>query len=136
MQSMWRICLLITLGTSTVDTPGLYNITTETSMPHLEENLRYTIERGQRCFGGDDFASAFPILHHPSLAGCQLREQSRDSSTLSYLLVCDRSAGITGTATWSLEQRSIRGTLEVKLGGKNMTFSQRITGNPVGNCPR
>lgn len=135
MQSMWRSCLLLALGASTVDSPRLYDITTETSMPHLEENLRYTLERSQRCLGRDDFATAFPVLRHPSLAGCKLREQSRDDSMLSYLLVCERSAGTTGTATWRLEDHSVRGTLTVKPGGKNMTFSQRVTGTLIGACP-
>lgn len=136
MQSIWHICLLLTLSAAAVVSPRLYDITTETSMPNLEENLRYTIERSQRCLGRDDFATAFPVLHHPSLAGCKLREQSFDENTLSYRLVCDRSSGTTGTATWRLGEHSIRGTLNVKLGGKNMTFSQSITGRPVGQCPR
>jgi hypothetical protein len=135
VQSIWHICLLLTLGTSMVDSPRLYDVTTETSMPHLEENLRYTIERGQHCLGRDDFASAFPILHHPSLAGCKLREQSHDADTLSYQLVCERSTGTTGTAQWRLGEHSIHGTLNVKLGGKNMTFSQGITGRLIGACP-
>jgi hypothetical protein len=131
---MWCICLLLTLGASTVDAPRLYDLTAETSMPHLEENLRYTIERSQRCLGRDDLASAFPILHHPSLAGCKLREQRHGENTLSYQLVCDRAAGTTGQATWHVEEHIIRGTLAVKLGGKNMTFSQRITGRALGPC--
>lgn len=134
MQSMWCICLLLALGASRMDAPRLYDLTTETSMPHLEESLRYTTERSQRCLGHDDLASAFPMLHHPSLAGCQLREQSRDESTLSYRLVCDRSTGATGGATWHFEEHAIRGMLDVKLGGKNMTFSQRVTGRSVGQC--
>jgi len=29
--------------------PGLYQVTTETVMPHLEENLRYAITHEERC---------------------------------------------------------------------------------------
>lgn len=134
MLSTWRICLLLALGPSTVEVPRLYDLTTETSMPHLEENLRYTVERNQRCLSRDDLASAFPILHHPSLAGCKLREQSHDQSALTYQLVCDRAPGTTGQATWHLEEQIIRGRLDVKLGGKNMTFSQRVTGRVRGQC--
>lgn len=133
MQSLWHICLLLAWGTAMVDKPRLYEITTETSMPHLEENLRYTLERSRRCLGRDDLASAFPILHHPSLTGCELRAQSHDHKMLAYLLVCDRSA-TTGTAVWRLEDQVIHGTLDVKLGGKNMTFTQRVTGRPIGEC--
>ncbi|WP_153067257.1 DUF3617 domain-containing protein [Steroidobacter cummioxidans] len=139
MHSLWRSCFL-TLTSSAVlaesiDSGRLYDVTTETSMPHLEENLRYAIEHGQHCLSRDDLASAFPVLHHPALAGCKLREQYHDGDTLSYLLVCEGSSATTGTAKWRLGEHIIRGTLYVKLGGKNMTFSQRITGRLIGTCP-
>ena len=41
---------------------GLYEVITETGMPHLEENLRYAVTRENRCLTGEDLASAFPIL--------------------------------------------------------------------------
>jgi hypothetical protein len=36
---------------------------------------------------------------------------------------------------WQLSTDAIVGALEVKLGGKNMTFYQRVTGYPIGDCP-
>jgi hypothetical protein len=125
MQSFWHLCLLA----------ALYDVTVETGMPHLEENLRYAVTRTERCLTRDDLDSIFPILHHSSLAGCKLRERSHDEDTIIYDLVCDTSAGTTGTATWHIAEHAIRGTLEVKLGGKNMTFFQRVTGTVVGECP-
>lgn len=134
MQSIWRICSLLALAASAVDSPRLYFVTTETNMPHLEENLRYTTERSQRCLDRKDLGSAFPILRHPSLAGCKLREQSPDEGIVSYVLACANSSGTTGTATWRLGENSLHGTLHVKLGGKNMTVSQRVTANLIGDC--
>jgi hypothetical protein len=48
----------------------LYEVVTETGMPHLEENLRYAITRENRCLTSEDLASAFPVLGHASLADC------------------------------------------------------------------
>ena len=136
MYSLWRICVLAALTVPPVPGPArLYNITIETGMPHLEENLRYAVTRTKRCLTRKDLDSAFPILDHSSLAGCKLREQSSTEDTVVYVLVCGRSAGTTGTATWQLGEHVIRGTLDVKLGGKNMTFFQRVTGTAVGDCP-
>jgi hypothetical protein len=135
MQSIWRMCSLVALAAAAVDSPRLYLVTTETSMPHLEENLRYTTERSQQCIARKDLGSAFPVLHHASLAGCRLREQRSDEDVLSYVLACENSSGTTGTATWRLGEHSLHGTLNVKLGGKNMTFSQRITATILGDCP-
>jgi hypothetical protein len=87
-------------------------------MPNLEENLRYATTREQRCVNLDDFDSLFPILSHPSLEGCHL--------DVRYRLVCANPQIATGAARVYGAGERIAGILEVKMGGKNMTFSQRI----------
>jgi hypothetical protein len=114
----------------------LYEVTTETGMPHLEENLRYTITHEKHCLKGQELAVAFPILSHPALQGCSLQDETRKDDTVSYSLVCTGGHGTTGEATWVINEHQIRGTLNVKLGGKNMTFYQRITALPLGACTR
>jgi hypothetical protein len=113
----------------------LYEVITETGMPHLEENLRYAVTRENRCLTEAELASAFPILSHASLAGCKLRHERREGDAVSYLLVCDGGHGTTGNASWRLGEHSTVGMLSVKLGGKNMTFFQRVTAKPLGQCP-
>jgi hypothetical protein len=113
----------------------LYEIITETGMPHLEENLRYAVTREQRCLADRDLASAVPILRDASLADCKLQHESRRDDTISYLLVCEGGHGTTGSATWRVGEHLTRGTLNVKLGGKNMTFYQRVTAKAVSECP-
>ena len=140
LQTIARCCFLAVLAASPLASGSsgparLYDLTTATGMPHLEENLRYTLARAEQCLGREDLGSAFPMLRHPSLAGCRLREQSHDADTIAYVLVCENSTGTTGAATWHLGERALRGTLDVKLGGKNMTFYQRVTGTLIGECP-
>jgi Protein of unknown function (DUF3617) len=112
----------------------LYEVTTETGMPHLDENLRYTITHERHCLAHQELAAAFPILGHPALRGCSLTDETRKDDTVSYSLVCSGGHGTTGGAIWHVEEHQIRGTLNVKLGGKNMTFYQRITALPLGAC--
>ena len=107
--------------------PGLYEVTTEIAMPNLVENLRYATTREKRCLSHQKLSSVFPILSHVSLKGCRLDRESRDGETVSYLLICEGGNETTGVAQWQLGGNPIRGTLAVKLGGKNMTFSQTIT---------
>jgi hypothetical protein len=147
VQTIWHLWVLAALGPA-----RLYDVTVETGMPHLEENLRYAATRTERCLTRKDLESAFPVLDHPSLAGCKLREQSSDEDTIVYALVCEQSTGrwqllpalptfppsvavATGKATWRIGEHVIRGTLDVKLGGKNMTFFQRVTARVIGDCP-
>ena len=103
-------------------------------MPHLEENLRYTTTRTRRCLTHLQLSLAFPILEHPALKGCTLGSETRRSGTVSYVLMCTGGHGTTGGALWHIDPGRIRGTLNVKLGGKNMTFSQSVTALPIGAC--
>jgi len=95
-------------------------------MPHLEENLRYADTREQRCLRIDELASLFPILRHPSLEGCHLDDERRRGNSVRYRLVCASPQVASGTARLETAGERIAGILEVKMGGKNMTFSQRI----------
>lgn len=113
----------------------LYEVITETSMPHLEENLRYAVTRQKRCLTGADLATAFPVLESASLADCKLQHAGRNGDDVSYLLVCTGGHGTTGSASWHGAEQLRVGTLSVKLGGKNMTFSQRVTAKLLGECP-
>lgn len=115
--------------------PGLYEVTTETLMPHLEEALRYATTRETRCLTHQDLASAFPVLRHDSLKGCRLDPETADKASVSYFLICGSTSGTTGAARWQRDGDRLRGTLDVRLGGKNMTFSQRVTATTVGPCP-
>jgi len=115
--------------------PALYEVTTETSMPHLEENLRYATITEKRCVAAaEPLASAFPVLQHASLKDCHLQQETHDARSASYALICDGGHGTTGNAIWELGDRRATGTLYVKLGGKNMTFSQRVTAVRLGQC--
>jgi hypothetical protein len=112
----------------------LYDITTETVLPHLEENLRYAITRNKRCLSRQEIFFAFPILTHASLKGCKLGNENHVEDTVSYSLICEGGHGTSGSAWWHLGTDQIRGTLDVKMGGKNMTFYQRVTAKLLGEC--
>ncbi len=114
--------------------PGIYEITTQTAMPHLEEALRYADTRERRCLRGVDLATVFPVLQHPSLAGCKLANANRNGHTTDFALVCASDQVATGAARLEVQSGSIDGVVDVKMGGKNMTFSQRVQATRRGNC--
>jgi len=127
--------VLIVSGAGDAQTPpALYEITTETVMPHLEENLRYATTREQRCLEESELWTAFPILQYAALKDCQLSRESRQEDSVSYALICEGGHGTTGRAIWELGRTQSIGTLNVKLGGKNMTFYQRVTAKVLGAC--
>jgi hypothetical protein len=108
-----------------------YEVVTETDMPHLEENLRYAVRRERRCLDPHDLSAAFWMLQHVSLQDCRLVKAAEDASSASYRLQCDGGHGTTGDAQWQFESARLTGTLRVRLGGKNMTFYQRIIASPI-----
>ncbi len=114
-------------------TPGLYEISTETLMPHLEDNLRYANTRERRCVRDNAPEAFFPILQHQSFNGCELGD-GNGSDPVYYPLVCHSSQAPTGTAQLSGDTERISGLLRIQMGGKNMTFSQRIEATRRGDC--
>jgi hypothetical protein len=113
----------------------LYEVTTETGMPHLEENLRYATRVERACTDPRELTTAFWMLRDVSLQDCELIKVSEEPEAVSlYQLKCYGGHGTTGSARWESGSNTISGTLLVRLGGKNMTFYQRITAKPLGNC--
>jgi hypothetical protein len=86
------------------------------------------------CLGRAQLATAFPILQHEALKGCKLDHERNDGGSLRLLLSCPGGSETTGTAVWQVDELGIHGTLDVKLGGKNMTLYQRLSGRPLGGC--
>ena len=127
------LCTVAWASGETVE-PGTYEIITQTAMPHLEENLRYATTRERRCLRSDELPTIFPILQHPSLEGCNLNSERRRGDTIRYRLVCASPQVATGTARLDAGPGRIAGILEIKMGGKNMTFSQRIKAVRQGEC--
>jgi hypothetical protein len=126
--------LCTSAGATDITGARLYQVQTELGMPHLEENLRYAITHEKRCLTEEQLEVLFPALEHPSLAGCHLVDKKRQGDTVSFALACAGSHGTTGNVIWKRGPYQATGTLTVKLGGKNMTFFERVTARPLGKC--
>ena len=113
---------------------GLYEVRTHTGMPHLDENLRYAVVTEQRCLDPQDLSTVFWMLGDASLQGCKLAKVQGEPAHAVYALQCSGGHGASGDAHWELTPRRLSGVLNVRLGGKNMTFYQRITATPIGAC--
>ncbi|HET8747401.1 MAG TPA: hypothetical protein VFM98_17510 [Ramlibacter sp.] len=115
--------------------PGEYDLTAETVLPHLEEALRYATTRSRQCLREPDATAMFPLLRHQAFAGCNLVSAGEPADGLHFTLHCANPQAATGAATFRLEANRIDAVLEIKMGGKNMTLSQRLHGPRIGACP-
>ena len=116
------------------EAPRWYEITTETMMPHLEDSLRYAITTQRQCLDEAALLTAFPILKHWSMADCALGPQTPGEAGVTLALICTGGHGTSGGALWRLDSNPMYGRLDVRLGGKNMTFYQRLIVKPLGEC--
>lgn len=114
--------------------PGRYDVTTQTVLPHLEENLRDASARTQRCLATQDAATVFPILLHEAFAGCSLDADASTAPGNRYLLRCANPQAASGAASFEPGAITFRAQLDIKMGGKNMTLLQRVHGRRIGSC--
>jgi hypothetical protein len=109
--------------------PGRYLLDAKT-----EDALRYADTREEICLRGDSATALFPILRHQAFAGCTLAPSAGDPTRPR--LVCDNPQAASGAAQLTIDANRITGVLEIKMGGKNMTLSQRIDARRLGDCTR
>jgi len=127
------IVMLLAGSAAAADAPPrrLYEVVTETGMPHLEWNLRHAVVTEIRCLSEAELAAVFWMMTDVSLQDCTLVPQDRQTLDLR----CTAGHGTRGQARWQWDTTPIRGTLDVRLGGKNMTFWQRVAAKELGTCP-
>jgi hypothetical protein len=113
---------------------GEYELTTETVLPHLEEALRYATTRGRQCLQAPDATALFPLLRHPAFAGCGLVPDAA-ADGLHFRLQCANPEAASGSAVFEAGTGRLAAVLQLKMGGKNMTLSQRLHGPRLGPCP-
>lgn len=114
--------------------PGEYDLTTQTVLPHLEEALRHATTRSRECVRQPDATRLFPLLLHPAFTGCHLASAPDSDDGLHFVLRCANPQAATGSAVFTVGADNVSAVLELKMGGKNMTLSQRLHGSRVGAC--
>lgn len=112
---------------------GQYTVAAQMVLPHLEEMRRHS-EQHSVCVRADDVSVLFPVFRQPALLGCALEQRGADADGIRYELVCTAVRGGSGNARLQFNEAGLRGTLEAKMGGKNMTFSQFIRAERIGGC--
>ena len=133
-------CLLAAISlsgnaaTPLVVPPGEYDLTTQTVLPHLEEALRYATTRTRQCLREPDATIFFPLLQHQAFSGCSLVPSTEANDGLRFTLQCTNPEAASGSAVFEVGASYVSALLELKMGGKNMTLSQRLYGPRIGPC--
>lgn len=133
LVAAFGLCTSSLASTVSVE-PGLYEITAQTVLPHLEESLRYATTTSRRCLATQEASALFPLLRHEAFAGCTLDGEPSSPAEAQFSLRCDNPQAATGSARFVLQPDGFQAELHVKMGGKNMTLSQRLRAPRLGAC--
>ena len=112
---------------------GRYRLASQLLMPHLDE-MRRTSSASEACLAPLAPEALFPVFAQYALGGCRLGYPKDSGDSVDYVLVCASARVASGTARLVRSDAGVVGTLAVKMGGKNMTFSQRVVAERVGDC--
>ncbi len=112
---------------------GEYAIESNMTMPHLDE-MRRMVSRETRCIAAQDIRALFPVMRQPALNGCQFDFPKPVQDSIHYVLACESARVATGTLILEAKPPTVIGNLAIKMGGKNMTFAQRVVATRQGAC--
>jgi uncharacterized protein DUF3617 len=115
--------------------PGLYEITVKTELPHLENSVAPTVV--DRCVTESAIrADALPVVPMgEQFRDCAAADWSRQGDTLTYRLACPGPDAPRGSARFQIAASGFEGAIYIQMGGKNMTMVQRHSGRRTGDCP-
>jgi len=115
--------------------PGLYEVEVRISLPNVQDVARPLLVT--RCITPDDADSgrAFFVLSDNPLKRCNLVDFEAASGKASYRIECPGPNRGHAIASFELGKTAYRGTINMNMGGKNMTMAEVQAGKRAGDCP-
>lgn len=115
--------------------PGLYRVEVRIALPNVQDAAAPFV--ATRCVSPADLKSgeAFSILSKNPLRNCDLLDYRVTDGTASYRIACPGPNKGSAVAVFQTTATTYRGSIDMNLGGKNMTMSETQAGTRIGNCP-
>ncbi|HKQ22823.1 MAG TPA: DUF3617 family protein [Burkholderiales bacterium] len=115
--------------------PGLYQVEVRIALPNVQDVAAPFVVA--RCLRPADLESgeAFSILSKNPLRNCDLLDYQASDGAVSYRIACPGPNRGSAIAVFQTTATTYRGSIQMNMGGKNMTMSETQTGTRIGNCP-
>ena len=115
--------------------PGLYRVEVRIALPNVQDAAAPFVVT--RCVSPADLESgeAFSILSKNPLRNCDLLDYQVTDGTASYRIACPGPNKGSAVAAFQTTATTYRGSIQMNMGGKNMTMSETQAGTRIGNCP-
>jgi hypothetical protein len=113
--------------------PGAYEIQMRLELPHLEDmNVSKT---SIVCLTDGPSHGLVVLSDNNPLAKCPISNVRQAGNSLTFDIICQGENQGIASAQFTLSGDSFSGAFEMKMGGKNMTMTERQTGHRIGACP-
>lgn len=115
--------------------PGLYRVEVRIALPNVQDAAAPVFVT--RCVSPDNLKSgqAFFVLSENPLRNCDLLDYQVTDGTASYRIACPGPNRGSAVAVFETTATAYRGSIQMNMGGKNMTMSETQVGGRIGNCP-
>jgi hypothetical protein len=115
--------------------PGLYQVEVRITLPNVQDAAAPVFVT--RCVSPDNLKSgqAFFVLSDNPLRNCDLPDYQVTDGAATYRIVCPGPNRGKAVAVFETTATTYRGSINMNMGGKNMTMSETQAGKRIGNCP-
>jgi hypothetical protein len=113
----------------------LYQVEVRIALPNVQDAAAPVVLT--RCVSPADLKSgqAFFVLSHNPLRNCDLLDYQVTGGAASYRIACPGPNKGSAVAVFETTAITYRGSIEMNMGGKNMTMSETQAGKRIGDCP-
>jgi len=114
--------------------PGEYEVSVRLELPHVEDMGARKVTR--ICVTGSDGGTHGLVVlsDNNPLARCPASDVRESGGTLTFEIVCPGANAAVGSAKYALRAHDFDGVIAMKMGGKNMTMTERQSGRRAGTC--
>lgn len=112
--------------------PGAYEVQTKLELPHVEDAGAQ--KSSMVCITGSGTRGIGVLSENNPLVRCPASNIKQAEDILTFDLICEGHNQAVASARFQLSQDRFTGAFDMKMGGKNMTMTERQTGHRIGNC--
>lgn len=112
--------------------PGAYEVQMTLRLPHVEDSG--VQKTSTICISDSGTRGIVVLSENNPLARCPPSNIKLVDDVLTFDLVCEGHNQAVAWARFQLSQDRFSGVFDMKMGGKNMTMSERQIGHRVGAC--
>lgn len=118
----------------TLLSPGEYEVNMRLELPNIED--MGASKTAKICvISGDEGSHGLVVLSDNNPLGkCPVSNIRQDADAFRFDIVCPGGNAALGWAKYVLWPDRFDGTIKMKMGGKNMTMTERQTGHRIGAC--